>query len=119
MTDQPLLAAAGKRISFIVAVYRNAGAITRTYEKIRSVLRDAMPGHDYEFVFVDDGSDDGSLEEILSLRTRDECVKAISFTRNLGQMAAMLAGLAHASGDAVINISADLQDPAELIPEMV
>lgn len=119
MTDQPLLAAAGKRISFIVAVYRNAGAITRTYEKIRTVLSDAMPYYEYEFVFVDDGSDDGSLEEILSLRASDARVKAISFTRNFGQMAAMLAGLAHASGDAAINISADLQDPAELVPEMV
>lgn len=108
-----------KKISFVVAVYRNAGAITRTYQKITGVLASDLPGYDYEFVFVDDGSDDGSLEEILSLRERDDRVKAITFTRNFGQMAAMLAGLCNASGDAAVNISADLQDPAELVPQMV
>lgn len=108
-----------KKISFIVAVYRNAGAITKTYEKIKGVFAQDLPDYDYEFVFVDDGSDDGSLEEILALREQDERVKAITFTRNFGQMAAMLAGLSNVSGDAAINISADLQDPAELIPQMV
>ena len=62
---------------------------------------------------------DGSLKEILDLRQKDPHVKAITFTRNFGQMAAMLAGFREATGDAVINISADLQDPVELIPEMV
>ena len=108
-----------KKISFVVAVYRNAGAITKTYQKIKGVFAQDLLDYDYEFVFVDDGSDDGSLEEILALREHDDRVKAITFTRNFGQMAAMLAGLTHASGDAAINISADLQDPAELIPQMV
>lgn len=108
-----------KTISFVVAVYRNAGAITKTYEKIRDVFARDLRDHDYEFVFVDDGSDDGSLEEILALREQDHRVKAITFTRNFGQMAAMLAGLSNVTGDAAINISADLQDPAELIPQMV
>ena len=108
-----------KKISFVVAVYRNAGAITKTYQKIKGVFAQDLLDYDYEFVFVDDGSDDGSLEEILALREQDDRVKAITFTRNFGQMAAMLAGLTHASGDAAINISADLQDPADLIPQMV
>jgi dolichol-phosphate mannosyltransferase len=108
-----------KKISFVVAVYRNAGAITKTYQKIKGVFAQDLHDYDYEFVFVDDGSDDGSLEEILALRGQDDRVKAITFTRNFGQMAAMLAGLSNASGDAVINISADLQDPAELIPQMM
>lgn len=108
-----------KKISFVVAVYRNAGAITKTYQKIRGVFAQDLGDYDYEFVFVDDGSDDGSLEEILALRAQDDRVKAITFTRNFGQMAAMLAGLSNVSGDAAINISADLQDPAELIPQMV
>lgn len=108
-----------RTISFVVAVYRNAGAISKTYATIRDVFARSLPGYDFEFVFVDDGSDDGSLDEILALRSGDARVKAISFTRNFGQMAAMLAGLAHASGSAVINISADLQDPADLIPQMV
>lgn len=107
------------KISFVIAVYRNEGAITRTYEKIREVFANSLDDYEYELVFVDDGSDDGSLEEILRLRESDDRVKAITFTRNFGQMAAMLAGLQQASGDATINISADLQDPAELIPQMV
>lgn len=108
-----------KKISFVVAVYRNAGAITQTYLKIRSVFEGVLKDYDCEIVFVDDGSDDGSLQEILQLREHDERIKAITFTRNFGQMAAMLAGLGQASGDATINISADLQDPVELIPQMV
>lgn len=107
------------KISFVIAVYRNAGAITRTYEKIRGVFSESLSDYQYELVFVDDGSDDGSLDEILALRESDPNIKAISFTRNFGQMAAMIAGLKQASGDATINISADLQDPAELIPQMV
>lgn len=107
------------KISFVIAVYRNQTALQRTYEKIRSVFVEALAKYDYEVVFVDDGSDDNSLQEILEIRKMDPCVKAITFTRNFGQMAAMLAGLQQASGDAVINISADLQDPVELIPQMV
>ena len=68
---------------------------------------------------MDDGSDDGSLEEILGLRQQDERIKAITFTRNFGQMAAILAGLKGATGDLVLHLSADLQDPVELIPRMV
>ena len=107
------------KISFVIPVYRNEGAITRTYEKIRAVLTKDLHDYEYEFMFVDDGSDDGSLQEILDLRANDPNVKAITFTRNFGQMAAMLAGFKQATGDAMINISADLQDPAELIPQMV
>jgi glycosyltransferase involved in cell wall biosynthesis len=107
------------KISFVVAVYHNEGAILKTYEKIQSVFASELHQYEYEIVFVDDGSKDGSLKEILNLREQDSRVKAITFTRNFGQMAAMLAGFKEATGDAVINISADLQDPAELIPQMV
>jgi glycosyltransferase involved in cell wall biosynthesis len=107
------------KISFVVAVYHNEGTLSKTYEKIRSVFSHELAHHEYEIVFVDDGSKDGSLQEILSLREQDARVKVITFTRNFGQMAAMLAGFKEATGDAVINISADLQDPVELIPQMV
>ena len=106
-------------ISFVVAVYHNEGAISKTHENIRSVFSNELAHHEYEIVFVDDGSKDGSLQEILSLREQDHRVKAITFTRNFGQMAAMLAGFKEATGDAIINISADLQDPVELIPQML
>ena len=107
------------KISFVVAVYHNEGAISKTHEKIQSVFSNELAHHAYEIVFVDDGSKDGSLQEILGLKEQDSRIKAITFTRNFGQMAAMLAGFKEASGDAVINISADLQDPVELIPQMV
>ncbi|MEO6138036.1 MAG: glycosyltransferase family 2 protein [Luteimonas sp.] len=119
MPGEALPIPARQTISFVVAVYRNAGAITPTYEKIRSVFAESLNAYDYEIVFVDDGSDDGSLQEILDLREHDQRIKAITFTRNFGQMSAMLAGLAQASGAGTINISADLQDPVELIPQMV
>lgn len=107
------------KISFTIAVYRNAGAISKTHEKIKNVFATSLVDDDYEIVFVDDGSDDGSLQEIMEIHNKDPKVKVISFTRNFGQMSAMLAGLKESTGDAVINISADMQDPAELIPQMV
>lgn len=107
------------KISFVVAVYHNEGALTKTHEKIQAVFSSELAHHEYEIVFVDDGSEDGSLAEILSLRKQDSRVKVITFTRNFGQMAAMLAGFKESTGDAVVNISADLQDPVELIPKMV
>ena len=106
-------------ISFVIAVYHNEGSISITHEKIQSVFAHQLTEHDYEIIFVDDGSKDGSLDEILRLKEQDHRIKAITFTRNFGQMAAMLAGFKEATGDAVINISADLQDPAELIPQMI
>lgn len=107
------------KISFVVAVYHNEGALSKTHEKIQSVFANELTAHEYEIVFVDDGSQDGSLAEVLRLRQQDPHVKVITFTRNFGQMAAMLAGFKESTGDAVINISADLQDPVELIPKMI
>jgi dolichol-phosphate mannosyltransferase len=107
------------KVSIVVAVYQNEGSIAETHDRIQAAFERDLPQHEYELVLVDDGSKDGSWGEILALQARDPRVKAITFTRNFGQMAAMLAGFNAASGDAVINISADLQDPVELIPQMV
>jgi polyisoprenyl-phosphate glycosyltransferase len=107
------------KISIVVAVYQNEGSLAETHDQIKATFEHDLPQHDYELVFVDDGSRDASWQEILDLQARDPRVKAITFTRNFGQMAAMLAGFKAATGDAVINISADLQDPVELIPQMV
>ncbi len=107
------------KISFVVAVYHNEGALTETHRKIQTVFNDTLTEHEYEIIFIDDGSTDDSLPEALRIREKDPGVKVITFTRNFGQMAAMLAGFEEATGDAVINISADLQDPVELIPQMI
>ncbi|HEV2613566.1 MAG TPA: glycosyltransferase family 2 protein [Gammaproteobacteria bacterium] len=107
------------KISFVIAVYQNEGALSKTVEKINSVFETELSQYEHEIVFVDDGSHDGSLQEILTLKEKNPAIKAITFTRNFGQMAAMLAGFKEATGDAIINISADLQDPIELIPQMI
>ncbi len=110
---------ATKTISFVIPVYRNERAVTLTYQRIKGALDSDLSSYDYEFVFVDDGSDDGSLPELLRLREVDPKVRIISFTRNFGQMAAILAGLKGATGDVILHLSADLQDPVELIPRML
>jgi glycosyltransferase involved in cell wall biosynthesis len=108
-----------KRISFVIPVYRNERAVTVTYQQIRQVMGGDLAAYGYEIVFVDDGSDDGSLAELLAIRVSDPHVRVVSFTRNFGQMAAILAGFKQASGDLVVQMSADLQDPIGLVPQML
>jgi dolichol-phosphate mannosyltransferase len=108
-----------KRISFVIPVYRNERAVTITYRQIREVMASALAHYAYEIVFVDDGSDDGSLAELMAIRDADANVRVVSFTRNFGQMAAILAGFRQATGDALIQLSADLQDPISLVPQMI
>jgi len=110
---------ARKTISFVIPVFRNESALRVTHQRIMGVLASDLAAYDNEFVFVDDGSDDNSLNELLEIRTRDPRVRIVSFTRNFGQMAAIQAGLKAARGDLVLHLSADLQDPVELIPRMV
>jgi len=106
-------------LSFVIPVYRNERAVTLTYQKLRAMVEQDLPKYQREFVFVDDGSDDNSLPELLQLKAADPTVRIVSFTRNFGQMAAIQAGLKIATGDLVLHLSADLQDPVELIPKMV
>ena len=106
-------------ISVCFAVYQNQGSLNSLYELITSELRMNFPQHTYELLFINDGSEDGSLEELLMLREKDSRVKIISFSRNFGQMAAILAGWKHATGDCIINMAADLQDPPEQCTVMI
>jgi dolichol-phosphate mannosyltransferase len=106
-------------LSFVIPVFRNERAVTLTYQKLRAMAEKDLPRYTREFVFVDDGSDDDSLNELLQLRAGDPTVRIVSFTRNFGQMAAIQAGLKTATGDLVLHLSADLQDPVELIPQLV
>src|SRR5438045_7224037 len=108
-----------KRISFVIPVFRNERAVTLTYQHIRQVLASDLARYAYEIVFVDDGSDDGSLAELLAIKANDANVRVVSFTRNFGQMAAILAGFKQATGDLIVQVSADLQDPISLVPPMV
>lgn len=106
-------------ISYVVPVYNNEGSITLTWEAIRCLFVSSLSDYDYEIIFIDDGSRDGSHEEMKAVGERDINVRTISFSRNFGQLAAIIAGYEHAKGDAVVCMSADLQDPAELTVDMV
>jgi glycosyltransferase involved in cell wall biosynthesis len=108
-----------KLISFVIPVFRNEGSIHLTHEKIAALMGTLAPRFDYEFVFVNDGSDDGSLAEIREVCRRDPKVRYLSLSRNFGQVAAVIAGLRAARGDAIVNLSADLQEPVELIGTMI
>lgn len=109
------------KTSIIVPVYFNQGGIRKTYSQITEVLKCNGDIHEYEIIFIDDGSEDMSLREILEIKAEHptESIKVIKFTKNFGQIAAIRAGYELSTGDAVINISADLQDPPTLIDRMI
>lgn len=108
MTDAPM-------ISVVIPAYNEACAI----EGLVTSVRTALAGHRIEIVIVNDGSSDGSAEVIDLMALADERVKAIHFSRNFGHQAALLAGLQHARGDAVIVMDADLQDVPNALPRFV
>ncbi len=106
-----------KLLSIVVPCFNEEPALKSFYEVVDKVSRE-MSELDFEFVFVDDGSRDGTLKEIEKLREGDKRVKFVSFSRNFGKEAALLAGLDYANGDYVATMDADLQDPPALLPEM-
>ena len=108
-------------ISVCFAVYQNEGALTILYNRIVKALEENFPHHDFELLFVNDGSYDNSLNELIELKQsrNDNRVRIITFSRNFGQGPAILAGWKLAKGDAVINMAADLQDPPEQCVEMI
>lgn len=105
------------KISLVVPVYNEQETIEIFYQKIRSYT--ALSSYQIEIVFISDGSWDKTEEIINLLEKNDNLVQALSFTRNFGKEAALMAGLSYATGDAVIPIDVDLQDPIELIPDMI
>jgi dolichol-phosphate mannosyltransferase len=105
------------RISIVIPLLNEADNIPLLHERL-AVVGEAIDV-DVEWVFVDDGSTDGSADVIALLATRDDRVKLVSFSRNFGHQAAITAGLDHATGDAVIMMDADLQHPPELIETLV
>ena len=107
-------------ISIVAPCYNEEAVLARFHEEVQRVAEELLPlGHDMEFVYVDDGSHDRTLAVLGQLAEADQRVRYVSFSRNFGKEAALLAGLRHASGDAVIVMDADLQHPPELIARMV
>lgn len=110
-----------RTISLCYAVYQNAETLPTLLQRSIDAMRESFPDLQHEFVFVDDGSTDNSLEVLVDLKRRfpDQRIVIVAFTRNFGQVAAIAAGWEYATGDAVINLAADLQDPPEQCVPMV
>ncbi len=111
MTAKPL-------ISVVVPVYNEAGGIAHFHERASAAMQ-TLADCDYELVYVDDGSRDGSYDIMRGFAQGDAHVQIVKFSRNFGHQIAITAGLDYARGDAVVFIDADLQDPPELIAELV
>jgi dolichol-phosphate mannosyltransferase len=109
-----------KKISIIIPVYFNEGCLFQIMEAIIKEVIEKNTHLNFEVIFVDDGSGDNSLEELLTIqRENPKIVKVIKLTRNFGQVAALVAGFSHAKGKCVIVMSADGQDPIGLINDMI
>ncbi len=107
-----------KKISVVIPMYYEEEVADCCYERVSDVLQ-KIEDYDYEIIFVNDGSKDKTLELLRMMAERDERVKVVSFSRNFGHQAAVTAGLKFVTGDAIVIMDADLQDPPELIPEMI
>ena len=107
-----------KKISIMVPCYNEETVLPEFYKRTSAVI-DGIAGYDFEFVFVNDGSSDGTLEILQKMRKMDKRVSYINLSRNFGKEIAMIAGIDYLDGDAAVIMDADLQDPPELITEMI
>jgi glycosyltransferase involved in cell wall biosynthesis len=108
-----------KKISICFAVYQNEESLLELYCRFKDNVINLFPNYIFEFIFVNDGSTDFSLDKLKEIKSIDKDVIVINFSKNFGQMAAILAGWEFAKGDAVINLAADLQDPPEQCVNMI
>lgn len=107
-----------KLISILIPAYNEADVLRHLYERLNK-LAGETPAYDFEFLFVNDGSRDQTLEIIKRFAVSDQRIAYVNLSRNFGKETAMIAGLDYVTGDATVIIDADLQDPPELIPEMI
>ena len=107
-----------EKISVIIPMYFEELVAEECYKRVSTVLK-GINNYEYEIIFINDGSTDKTLEILESIAKNDNRVKVISFSRNFGHQAAVTAGLKEVTGKVAVIIDADLQDPPELIPEMV
>lgn len=107
-----------KKITILVPCYNEENSLDILYNRIKNMIAQE-PDHQFQILLVDDGSNDGTLTKMKELHVKDESVSYLSLSRNFGKENAMLAGLDYAKGDAVILMDADLQDPPEMIPQMI
>jgi glycosyltransferase involved in cell wall biosynthesis len=108
-----------QRVSIVTPFYNEAGVVAIYFARLGEVLREWSARIEFEFVCVNDGSRDGTLAELQAARPPFGRIVVVDLSRNFGKEAALSAGLDHATGDAVIPMDADLQDPPELVPKMI
>lgn len=106
------------KISIVVSCYNEEESLPLFYQEMEKVRKKDFNDVEMEYIFVDDGSKDRTLEELKELEKQDVKVKYISFSRNFGKESAMLAGLEHAEGNYITLMDADLQDPPALLRQM-
>jgi len=107
-----------KKISILIPAYNEEEVLYHLYERLEKLTNDTQ-NYDFEFLFVNDGSRDRTLEIIKEFAAKDPRIAYVNLSRNFGKETAMIAGLDHVTGDATVIIDADLQDPPELIPKMI
>ena len=107
-----------KLVTILVPAYNEQEVLHLLYERLVKLM-DSNPKYDFEVLLVNDGSKDNTLQIMQELREKDKRFCYLNLSRNYGKETAMIAGLNYCKGDAVVIIDADLQDPPELIPEMI
>ena len=107
-----------KKISILIPCYNEEKSLTLLYPELVKLM-DSQQAYQWELMFVNDGSRDGTLQEIKRLRRQDQRVNYVDLSRNFGKENAMLAGFDYVTGDCMVIIDADLQHPPTLIPEMI
>lgn len=107
-----------KLLSLIVPVFNEEEVLPASYARMSAAMQ-ALTGYDYEIIYVNDGSRDGTMKQLRAIAGEHKEVRVISFSRNFGHQLAVTAGMDNARGDALIIIDADLQDPPEVIAELV
>jgi len=108
-----------KRISYVFPIYNEEGNIKLFYDTINKVTKSLKDKYELEYVFINDGSKDKSLELLKNLQKNDSRIKIIDFTRNFGHQLAVTAGIDYAHGDAVIIMDSDMQDPPSVSLELI
>ena len=112
MTDRPL-------ISVVAPAYNEEGGIREFHRRLSDTLQKIEPPVDYEIVVTENCSEDSTLEQLREIVSTDPKTRVIALSKNWGHQASITAGMDHAVGDAVVVIDADLQDPPEVIAQMV
>jgi glycosyltransferase involved in cell wall biosynthesis len=103
--------------SVVIPIYNEGEVLPTLYQRLTKVMKEV--GEPYEIIFVNDGSTDATPKLLSDLRAQDTRVKVVSFSRNFGHQIAITAGLDYSSGDAVVVMDGDLQDPPEVIPRLI